>query len=941
LVFLNERPHSICFSRVFRMKLLPRKSRSLFWAHAGSPCPLPLLVLCLLSVAATASGAESKLFPGDLYERIQLISRNPVKTWETEGVRVFLAEGEAEIRQGRVRLHAPRMVVWLDKSQSLRPDVRAAVIRVYAEGGAAAGTKPRSPVRLVQESTVREAGAIFFRCRSKVAFVWNCPVQKLDGAPVSPLLERARAAAAADAAEFISPEIPVGPAVGEKGKVLLPLQATEVYAFTEPDKKGYTVVYVGDVRGAYGNVGIRADTAVVWVTGTGKDYEIEIYARGRVKLSRSGGAESSSGKTRGALEFTRTFAQLAADEVYINPSAERGLATRAELRLADPSTVAEDVYVFSGEEVYMLDSQNLLMRKGSATSCPFARPHFRVTGDRFRVVRDRERTFLAVWDARVRVGEEDTTLVYLPFMGVDLTGKSFLLRRVGLGSSDQFGAYARTTWAPLDLTGRPDWIDDWTVDLDYYGDRGTGIGTNLDYEFATGGASHAGDLEAYYVRDDGDSDVSGLPVPREDRGRQHLRHRTLWNPYWRTDIEYYGLSDAAFLNEFFEDDFETEKPRESYALLRYLKDSTWMGVLFKRQVNDFLTQVEQEPSVEVHWLGVPLGGWVYQGTASVGRYDLELGDGAAGADPPALRRAHTSHRFFRPLTVGFIKVNPFLQALATWASESVAPGGRFSGSSRETVGAGGGVHASADFWRVYDVSGELFDLNRLRHIVTPYIGFETLPVFSEDSERFIQIDRVDSIDEADKLVAGVRQRFQTKRGGPGKWRSFDFLEVDVDYVNESHESPARIADDEYIEADVTWRINEKVTVFSHDNRFSLSDRADVHNLGIRTDMSPRMRLQLDYDHVTDLTSSFRTALYCSLSDRYRLAIFEVYDLDSLGSDESQNLETRVVFQRLFHEWLLELGFSYEKANDDLAFLFAFRPSIGGFRREWKNVSGGL
>jgi hypothetical protein len=70
---------------------------------------------------------------------------------------------------------------------------------------------------------------------------------------------------------------------------------------------------------------------------------------------------------------------------------------------------------------------------------------------------------------------------------------------------------------------------------------------------------------------------------------------------------------------------------------------------------------------------------------------------------------------------------------------------------------GGGLTASTTFFRTYDVVSKLFDLNRLRHVVTPYASVETLSV-SEPSASFIQMDQRDAIDSGTEVRLGVRQR---------------------------------------------------------------------------------------------------------------------------------------------------------------------------------------
>jgi len=805
------------------------------------------------------------------YRSVVFQSRAGVYTWEKDGVRVFVAEGDAEIRQGPVRLFAPRMVVWFDINESSKPHVRAACLRVYAEGVGTPGMEPSLPVRVVEGDRAKSYGAVFMRFRSKQGFVWDCPRNREGAAEDVPFFQKALDVTGEAREGFTLDLIPEGPPARPVEKVPQILKSNETHIFTDPERKKVTVVYLGDVRGRYENVDLRADAAVLWVDEETEAFEI--YARGDVRLSRGAEApQPSPGGEAGLPEILEAFQNLRADEVYIHPRRERGLASKAEVRLKGKTEAPWDVYVFTGKKIYLLDSDNLYVKEGSATSCPFGDPHYRLQADRMAVSRVGESTFLTAWDASLRLGETERRL--LPFIGLDLTRESYLLRSVEVGSSNKFGPFARTVWRLGDLMVTPQWLDRWEVNLDYYSDRGPAVGTEIGYDLRTAaGHQHAGDITAYYVKDTKDADATGLPVPDEDRGRFRVQHRTEWNEHWRTDLEYYYLSDAGFLDEYFEEEFEEEKLPESYIFLRYRKDSTWAGVLFKGQVNDFLPQLEEKPSAEIRWIGLPLSGWVYEGGLVAGLYDVEPSSLLAAADPPQLYRIHTEHKLSRPFSMGAIRFDPYVQVLGTTASKGAPVGGSYSGS-QQRFGIGGGIYASTDFSRSYDVSSKLLKLNRLRHIITPYVAVETLHVTGEGSADFVQMDEIDAIDNLSQFSAGIRQRLQTKRGGPGAWKTVNFVMLDVDFVSRSSDSVTYMGDDRFVEVDLIVRLTDRITLHSLDNRLSLSGGTDVVNLGASMDFSPAARLILDYDQISDVSSAVSAELLCRLSDRWTLGVLE-------------------------------------------------------------------
>jgi hypothetical protein len=91
-----------------------------------------------------------------------------------------------------------------------------------------------------------------------------------------------------------------------------------------------------------------------------------------------------------------------------------------------------------------------------------------------------------------------------------------------------------------------------------------------------------------------------------------------------------------------------------------------------------------------------------------------------------------------------------------------------------------GIRTSADIMANYDgVEMPFLDVHRLRHIVTPYAngwyGYDSAP---EDAYAIFDQD-IEGATGGAVVQTGVRQRFQTMRGGAGNWQSVDWLVLDI------------------------------------------------------------------------------------------------------------------------------------------------------------------
>jgi hypothetical protein len=203
---------------------------------------------------------------------------------------------------------------------------------------------------------------------------------------------------------------------------------------------------------------------------------------------------------------------------------------------------------------------------------------------------------------------------------------------------------------------------------------------------------------------------------------------------------------------------------------------------------------------------------------------------------------------------------------------------------------------------------------------------EHLSAAGDDSADFVQMDEIDELDAFTEFRVGLRNRLQTRRLGPGgRWHSADLLELDVAYVDRSSDSVNPLVEDEFLRGSLTWHVTDNVQIHSKDNRLSLNDRTDALNVGFNVDFAPDLSLEVDYDYLSDITEAITGKMSMRLSDRYELILYEQYQLASGGND-AQNLETRVTVRRLFHDWLLDLGFKMETGDDDnVAFIFGFGP----------------
>jgi len=902
----------------------------------------PAAIIILFILLPDPAFGQSPLLKRDVdWSSIGISSKKEIYSWEraAKGSRTvcFLALNGIEIVQGSVRINAPKAVVWFFESKSRRE--RKVSLHVYAESAEVDGQRLKQ-IKLVEGKRTREGSYLFMRLSSHFSLRWPRNVVKLDQRPRVPLLERAdfvmqQMKEKKIGGDFFS-DAPIENLPKGRWSYDIPsLMFNEFFKFNDPeDESKSIVVLLGDVRLVYLDTVLEADHAVVWVKkedtkllGLGRP--AEVYAEGRVRLRKKTGTKGEPvppgtvpGRAREKLGLIEKLEAITADRFFMKPSQYKAAFKDAEVRLNDKPGDVD--LIASGKEVYQIDKHNTLVKDGYFTDCPYGKPHYRVRARKIRLIQKGGSIIASAWNITAMVG--DTPVFYLPYLAGDIKQKSFLISGLEVGNSGRFGTFVRSDWNLKDLGIDPPWLKNFTLNADYFERRGPAVGLSSSYVHGTkNDGRQLGRLNAYYVHDDAEEDRNDTPIERADRGRFKWQHRWEISPEWRIDGEVAYISDSGFLSEYFEEEFEEGKEQETLVFARYKSGSVWGGLLAKKRINKFQTQVEELPSVALEVAGKPIlgGAFQYSSSSSLGYYDLENGQMMAEPDPEALGRFHTSQKLAAPFRLWALHVNPSLGMLGTYATRSMEPDGSVADRSAHRVGIGTGIDLTMTMHRIYGVSSELLELERLRHVVQPEVRFDWLPYVSDGSENFVQMDNTDALDKMREFRAGIRQRFETKKKGT----AVDYVTFDAFYVNTKTDSITEIETNgkqEFVELDLKWQFSDHIAFVSKDNRLALDDGTDHYNGGLYFDYSPGWQFFGGIRRITGESTSVTADIAIRLSRKYKLLIYEKYDFESREGDADKSLETRIALQRFWHKWILEFAGYRDAADDDTSFMIYVR-----------------
>jgi lipopolysaccharide assembly outer membrane protein LptD (OstA) len=617
-------------------------------------------------------------------------------------------------------------------------------------------------------------------------------------------------------------------------------------------------------------------------------------------------------------------------------------------------------------------------RQARLTTSEFAEPHFAIGVDSLTI----EQRADSQGDSTTHFTARDTTLrfngmplFYWPKISGDASGPP--LRHAGLSYDDHDGVVINTEWDLFGLLGTeaPEGVDG-TLLVDGYTNRGAGVGVGLDYDVPRA----FGEFDGYFLYDTGEDEPPGreeVEPPNETRGKFHWQHRHLLPEDWQLTIEVGYLSDPTFLDEFFREEAYNDKPYETLLYAKKQKDDWAFTFLAKYDLIDFVPQlsqlqspgysVEKLPELAYYRLATPVFGeqltWYSENRASLMRLHLpeptpdELGFNQAeavalfginatqsldqrfsvdGYDEDERLRFDTRQELQLPLTTGPISIVPFATGRVTFYDDD------FDGFSPQlgeednlrwwgTIG----LRLHTAFSRTYeDVQSSLLDLHRLRHVIEPSITIahsetnvqqEDLPVYDYD---------VESLAEGTSVRLGLRNTLQTQRGGPGRWRSVDFLRIDTDFIFHSDETERESPLAQYFDyrpewslagdhfwSEVAWQISDSLSAVGNLNYSFDSSRVEQWNLGLVLDHSPRLNTFIETRYIDSLSSHIlRYGINYLLTPKYHVSISQGFDIE-----RSQTRNISVVLTRRLPRWVFMLAIDYDTLGNEQSIGIALAP----------------
>ena len=673
--------------------------------------------------------------------------------------------------------------------------------------------------------------------------------------------------------------------------------------------------------------------------------------------------------------------RLMAERVYYEMTTDRAILVNAVLHTITPQTGMP--FIVRGKILRQLSKGEYDAKDVQLTSSEFAVPSYSMAADRLYVRSEAtgdpqfpERIEYEASSATVQAF--DVPFFYFPFVSGSVGDRPGALRGIGFTHRDDLGYGFMTEWGLFETLGQvPPRQIDASYRIDYFTDRGPGFG--LDAAYGGGVLTESthqpwnfeGDFKSYFIYDHGsDEDYGRLPVkpggPGDTpRGWALFQHQFFLPSDWQAQVRLGYVSDPTFLEEWFPRQFYEQQPVDESAYLKRQRDDEAFTLLVEGQPNRLVTssdwmaeqfEVERLPEVGYHRVGDSwadnsltffsddsAGGLQFQPTGATLRqqgFSLPTINpgipalGQTGVNTSTTWRADFRQEIDWPLNAGLFKVVPYLVGRYTEYSNS--PGG---GQQSRFFGVAG-TRINANLWKIDPTAeSDIFDIHQLRHVIEPEVNLFTSGTTVDRSQLFMYDTPVDAINDVSAVDLALRQRWQTQRGGPGRWHSVDVFSLDLDaefYANKPNRKfldpfdfrglffpslPEASVPRDALNADATWRISDN-TVILGEAQYNLDEsKLATAAIGILVRRDVQQSWYIGNRYIADLHSNIATiAMDYQISPKYTLAFSQSFDF-GLGKDVSSSVSAI----RYFDRFVLVVSASHDQIANQTSFAFNIIP----------------
>ena len=634
--------------------------------------------------------------------------------------------------------------------------------------------------------------------------------------------------------------------------------------------------------------------------------------------------DTKLGICEGNVKITQPGAMFTGEKVIYNFGEQTGEVIDGYVR-ADP------IYA-RAEKVEKVSEKKIVMQDGYATTCNFEKPHYRIAAKQVRLYLEDK-----VIANHVFFYIGNVPILYVPYYVQPLRDTKTKITIIP-GYEDNWGYYALGSYRYYfneQLKGY--------LRLDYRHKRGLAAGVDYSYDFKELGE---GTARYYYTQEN-----NGLALSPSgevaDRYRFQYKHTIHFPEDTMGIVELNKVSDTDMVKDYFFNEIEEGWTPDNFVSVVTKKPNYSLEILARKRLDKFFTVTERLPELNLQVYNQRLWdtNFYYFNNASVTNLRKRYAESQIFDDEKTIR-VHTYNKLsYMTKILGFLFTTPYVATRQTYYSENKWGDPDIFREVYEY-----GLDLSTKFYKVFDIVTDFMDINRLRHIINPIVGFRhrTQPTVSPSNLN--QFDSIDSLDYENLIALSLENKLQTKRKDGEGWKSVDLVRfiISTDYLyrfkkgNLDFQGGGKFSDIRY-ELEIRpydW-LFIKTDITTNMKDYSLRDAVKSANTDIIYDLGEKFSFGMGHrfeNSVDGSTSLFTMEMDYKINDEWAFRVYERFDTYDRHWEEQEY----TIYKDL-HCWTAEFTCNFK--DDNFAFWVVFRlkafPDVPiGLKRTYRRPSPG-
>ncbi len=673
-------------------------------------------------------------------------------------------------------------------------------------------------------------------------------------------------------------------------------------------------------------------------------------------------ADSKEVTATGNVSVIYKGAKLTCQKLTVNTQTKEGVA-EGNPRLDDQKGVIEGkkiIYNFQTKAGSIIDGEfrsnpyfgkankidkvsdtEFIALKGYATTCNFDHPHYRIGSKQINIFpNDKIQT---KGDA-FYLG--NSPLMYLPQFNHSLKDNQMHVQ-VLPGSRKDWGPYLLSAWRynlTDNINGR--------AYLDYRFKLGLAEGFGANYTAPNLGK---GDLKFYYTQEKPRDIPSGSPSEFE---RYLVRWRHKWDIDASTNFvsEFYKIGDekrklfdpqANFLKDYFYREYERDSQPLTYALLHHNFQYSSLDFLMQQRTNHWYDQLNKLPELKYTLPSLKIGytPFYFENSSSFANLDKKA-TAPVTTTEESVTRLDTTNKFSLPMKVAFLQFTPFVANRETFYNKGE------NGDSypiRSIFYSGADV--STKFYRIFNIKSSFLgmDINGIRHIITPVVGYAYNHAPTIPPVNLKQIDSIDAITSSNVVNLELSNKLQTKR----KEQSVDLVDARVNtaYVlfPKTGDKPGSNFSDFLFNLKLlpySWlRIESDATYKHSGNRSDVNyNRFSIGNYDIYFDFAEGRSIGIGHHYERKGANEITYSFNWRLNPKWKFSIYERYNMGHDPNLDRGLREQQYTISRDLHCWNIDFTYDTKKSQGATFYLVfrlkAFPENEFGFKQNYHPAKSG-